>query len=90
MNLETSIKVDIYSVEFLQMIIADAAIDVDRFNIYKNEMLKKYEGHPDLWIVTAVVKDYIGGALFHIFKQYLGSPTFHIDYPNEIQRMLWG
>jgi hypothetical protein len=83
-------KITKYAIEFLELVINEQQINEVSFLKHRDTMVNTYSDHEDAWIVKAIIRDYIGGVLFHVFKEHSKHPSFCYSYPNTIWRMMWG
>ena len=83
-------KISKYAIEFLELIINEQQINQISFLKHRNTMVKTYSEHEDAWIVNAIIRDYIGGVLFHVFKEHSNQPSFCYSYPKTIWKIMWG
>jgi hypothetical protein len=79
-----------YTIQFLELIINEQKINEVSFLKHRDTMIKTYSDHPDAWIVNGIIGDYIGGVLFHVFKDHVKTPSFCVTYPNTIWKIMWG
>jgi hypothetical protein len=87
---ERNKKITKYTIEFLELIINDDTINDETFIKHRDAIVKKYSDHSDVWIVKAIIRDYVGGVLFHVFREHSKQPSFCRTYPNTIWKIMWG